>query len=60
MEIELSCMVCGKNFVGEEPLMCCSGDLCSCMGQPIDPIVCSDECYEMLMIIKPTVKDYNL
>jgi hypothetical protein len=30
------------------------------MGQPIDPIVCSDECYEMLMIIKPTIKDYNL
>ena len=46
--IELSCMVCGKTFIGEEPKMCCSGRDCGCMGLPIDPVVCSNECYSKL------------
>lgn len=52
--IELSCMVCGKMFNGKEPVMCCSGRDCGCMGLPIDPIVCSDECYNNLPSHKPT------
>ena len=43
------CMVCGKDFQGEEPKMCCSGRECGCMGMPIEPVVCSDECYDKLM-----------
>lgn len=41
----LTCMVCGEQFIGYEPKMCCSGDNCGCMGLPIDPVVCSDVCY---------------
>ena len=47
-EVELSCVVCGTKFMGPEPKMCCSGRDCGCMGLPIDPIVCSKECYENL------------
>lgn len=46
--VELSCMVCGTKFMGPEPVICCSGRDCGCMGMPIDPIVCSKECYENL------------
>jgi hypothetical protein len=47
-EVTLTCMVCNKEFEGEEPKMCCSGRDCGCMGMPIDPIVCSEECYDNL------------
>lgn len=47
--VTLSCMVCGTEFQGEEPLMCCSGRECGCMGMPVDPIVCSGECFEKLI-----------
>jgi hypothetical protein len=47
-EVELSCMVCGEKFMGPEPKGCCSGRDCGCMGMPIDPIVCSKECYDHL------------
>jgi hypothetical protein len=46
--VELSCMVCEATFMGPEPQMCCSGRDCGCMGMPIDPIVCSEECYNNL------------
>ncbi len=38
------CIACDKplSFV---PRMCCDGRECGCMGQPIDPPVCSNECY---------------
>jgi len=49
--IQLNCMVCGESFLGEEPKMCCSGRDCGCMGLPIDPIICSPECYDNM---KPT------
>lgn len=39
------CVVCGKEFEGEEPKLCCSGYMCGCMGLPIYPIICSEECY---------------
>lgn len=47
--VELNCMVCGKEFWGKEPTMCCSGRECGCMGMPTEPIVCSEECYDKLM-----------
>lgn len=47
--VDLSCMVCGNQFKGEEPKMCCSGLECGCMGMPIDPVVCSDECYNRII-----------
>lgn len=50
--VKLNCMICGTEFEGEEPLMCCSGRDCGCMGMPIHPIVCSKECYDNLPINK--------
>lgn len=40
------CKVCGIEI---EVKMCCSGYMCGCMGQPIEPPVCSEECYDELM-----------
>jgi len=42
------CMVCDKEFLDVEPQMCCSGRDCGCMGMPIEPVVCSEECYNKL------------
>ena len=38
----------GKGCMNEipEPRMCCSGYDCGCMGMPIDPPYCSNECYD--------------
>ena len=47
--ILLDCMVCGVEYYGPEPQMCCSGRECGCMGMPIDPIICSEECYNIGM-----------
>lgn len=44
-------MVCDKDFMGPEPLMCCSGSIesgCGCMGMPIDPVCCSNECFDLV------------
>lgn len=47
--VTLTCMVCGEEYEGPEPEMCCDGRECGCMGMPIDPLVCSDECYGKLL-----------
>jgi len=41
------CEICGIEI---EVLMCCSGHECGCMGQPVEPPVCSDKCYLEFMI----------
>lgn len=38
------CLICQNEI---EVQMCCSGRDCGCMGLPIDPPICSDECYEI-------------
>lgn len=40
-------MICEKEL-DYEPLMCCSGYMCGCYGMPIEPPVCSNECYNKL------------
>lgn len=47
--IELTCMECGDTWMGGEPARCCSGKDCGCMGQPIDPVVCSGKCYDKVI-----------
>ena len=37
------CWQCGKVEI-PEPVGCCSGQDCGCMGFPIDPPFCSEEC----------------
>jgi len=43
------CMNCEKKFFGQDPQYCCNGSMCGCMGQPIEPVVCSEECYNKLI-----------
>ena len=40
------CEVCNEFVEGFEYLMCCDGRECGCMGQPIEPCICSTECWE--------------
>lgn len=40
------CDICGTEI---EVQMCCSGRECGCMGLPVEPPVCSEECYDKLM-----------
>jgi len=41
-----SCAICETEI---DVRMCCSGRECGCMGMPIDPPVCSNECYDKFM-----------
>ncbi len=43
------CMNCGNDFFGHEPQYCCNGRDCGCMGQPTEPVVCSEKCYKLIM-----------
>lgn len=45
------CCICGKECKDYEPIFCCGGtiqDECGCMGQPLDPPLCSEECGKRL------------
>lgn len=48
-QITLTCEVCGKEFLGDPPIICCSGRDCGCMGRPIEPVVCSKECFDKII-----------
>ena len=36
------CYICDTEI---EIQMCCSGRDCGCMGMPVEPAVCSEECF---------------
>lgn len=40
------CEICGTFVKGFEYKGCCDGRECGCMGLPIEPCICSKECYE--------------
>ncbi len=40
------CKICEAEI---EVRICCNAFDCGCMGQPVDPPVCSNECYDKLM-----------
>jgi len=40
------CLICSKPVPGYVPEYCCSGQECGCGGEPREPCVCSEECYE--------------
>jgi hypothetical protein len=44
-----NCMICGKPIPEYIPQYCCDGWECNCHGLPIDPPVCSDQCFDKLM-----------
>lgn len=50
------CYVCGNEFQGPDPDMCCENKICMCAGIPSEPdwinpfqVLCSIECYNELM-----------
>lgn len=43
------CEYCGEFVRGFEYEMCCSGRDCGCMGKPIEPCLCSPECWEAVL-----------
>ena len=43
------CEVCHKFVEGFEYKGCCSGRECGCMGRPIEPCICSEECWKQAM-----------
>ena len=48
-----NCIICYKPVEGYEPKYCCSGHDCGCMGQPQEPCICSNECWDALMMDGP-------
>jgi hypothetical protein len=47
---DYDCMMCHKPLADDyDPQMCCSGYDCGCRGQPTNPPICSDACWDALM-----------
>jgi len=44
-----ACLICGKPVPSYEPGYCCDGYECCCRGEPTNPCVCSEQCYDALM-----------
>jgi len=42
------CIICHKLVYDYIPVMCCNGQDCGCMGLPIYPCTCSEECNKAL------------
>lgn len=43
------CELCGKPVKDYEPEYCCNGNECGCMGLPLEPCYCSQECLDAIM-----------
>jgi hypothetical protein len=45
----MNCLICKKPVPDYIPQMCCDGRECGCMGMPVNPCICSDQCYDAVM-----------
>jgi len=43
-----TCDICNKPVIGFEYEYCCNGQDCGCMGQPLNPCICSKECNDAI------------
>lgn len=48
------CEACGEFVEGFEYRGCCNGNDCGCMGQPIEPCICSTKCWNKFMHYEET------
>lgn len=48
-----TCVICENEI---DVQMCCNGIDCGCLGQPVEPPVCSEECYNKYMEHRVKVK----
>jgi hypothetical protein len=46
--ITAKCIVCNTNMPDYEPEYCCNGRDCACRGLPIEPPICSTECWDVV------------
>ena len=56
-ERSYGCMICGTTIQDYEPVMCCNGHECGCMGQPTEPPICSAGCWDKFNAGKDTYID---
>ena len=54
------CVICKKDVPDYKPEYCCNGDACGCFGMPIEPPVCSRECWDTVIsnIGQPKPEEY--
>lgn len=50
------CFVCKREMPDFKPQYCCDGRECGCYGQPIEPPICSIECWEIALNFNPDCK----
>jgi len=43
------CLNCGKPVEGYEPKYCCTAYDCGCQQKPVNPCICSQECWDAMM-----------
>lgn len=48
--VEHTCMVCKEKYMGAPLMKCCDGKDCGCMGYPVDPPICSKECFDNIIL----------
>lgn len=51
------CIVCDKEVPDYIPEYCCNGLECNCHGQPIEPPVCSEDCWNKLLSMGKDIKE---
>jgi hypothetical protein len=54
------CLMCEKEVLDYEPQMCCSGHDCGCMGQPVEPCLCSIECSRALFRYDGSIEERRI
>lgn len=50
------CDVCDKPVYGYEAQYCCNGRDCACGGRPLEPCICSKDCWNIFRENLHTVK----
>lgn len=43
------CAICDKAVPDYKPQICCNAFDCGCQGKPVDPPICSNECWEKFL-----------
>ena len=43
------CEICRKPLLDYEPTYCCNGIDCGCKGLPVEPAICSERCWDVLI-----------
>jgi hypothetical protein len=50
------CFICKRSMPDWEPQYCCNGRDCGCYGYPIEPPICSKECWTVALDFDPDFK----